>query len=135
LQTILFKNEKCLQSQPDNPDTNLVGRASRSALWAARRLSPIEQSEQVREINLALQQRRAIMTRTVYEWAVEFVSLGIAVFPVGYRSKRPRLCWEQYRHRLPEPSDLRKWFLGGSLHNYAVVAGWQDLLVLDFDDL
>jgi hypothetical protein len=75
------------------------------------------------------------MTRSVYEWAVEFVSLGIAVFPVGYRSKRPKLCWEQYRQKLPGTSDLRRWFQGGSLHNYAVVAGWQDLLVLDFDDL
>jgi len=73
--------------------------------------------------------------KTVYDWAREFLGLGIAVFPVQYRNKTPALKWERYRSVLPTQAELKKWFLGGSLHNYGVVAGWQELLILDFDEL
>jgi hypothetical protein len=75
------------------------------------------------------------MQKTVYEWAIEFNSIGIAVFPVYYRNKSPKTKWEQYQQLLPSLIDIKRWFLGGSLHNYGVVAGWDDLVILDFDSM
>lgn len=75
------------------------------------------------------------MTKTVYEWAREFVDLGISTFPVYYRNKTPKGKWERYQKELCNADELKKWFLGGSLHNYGVVAGWQGLVILDFDSM
>lgn len=75
------------------------------------------------------------MSKTVFEWAKEFLEIGIAVFPVYFRNKTPKMSWEQYQQILPSETDIRRWFLGGSLHNYGVVAGWNDLVVLDFDSM
>lgn len=64
----------------------------------------------------------------------DFLNNGIAVIPVIYRDKRPALStWEPYKTILPKLADLDKWFSKPA--NYGVVMGWQDLLVLDFDDL
>jgi hypothetical protein len=81
---------------------------------------------------------------TILELAQKFLRSGIAVFPVKFRDKRPdfRLLprdgngnptWEPYRTTLPDSDQLEHWFMSGS-HNYAVVAGWQNLVVIDFDD-
>jgi hypothetical protein len=71
----------------------------------------------------------------VLDWAMQFLGLGIAVFPVHYRNKTPKIKWEIYQDELPEASQVYRWFAGGSLHNYGVVSGWQNLTILDFDDM
>jgi len=73
--------------------------------------------------------------KTVYQWASEFAQLGIAVFPVYYRNKSPKIKWEPYQKILSTETEIKRWFNGGSLHNYGIVAGWQDLVILDFDDI
>jgi hypothetical protein len=74
------------------------------------------------------------MTPTVYQNARFFVSQGISVFPVHYRGKKPALPhWEPYKDILPTDAQLREWF-PTNLRNYAVVLGWQNLAVLDFDN-
>lgn len=75
------------------------------------------------------------MKKTVYQWASEFKQLGIAVFPVNYRNKTPKVKWEQYQKILSTENEIKRWFCGGSLHNYGVVAGWKDLVILDFDSM
>lgn len=72
---------------------------------------------------------------TIYHNAAEFVARGIAVFPVQYRGKRPSVpSWEVYKTTLPDDKQLRQWF-PSNLRNYAVCLGWQNLAVLDFDDM
>jgi hypothetical protein len=75
------------------------------------------------------------MSKTVYQWSLEFYKMGIATFPVHYRNKHPKVKWEQYQKILPEQNQLKRWFEGGSLHNYGVVAGWNNLVILDFDSM
>jgi len=70
---------------------------------------------------------------------------GISVIPIKYMGKTPdarllppnteyQKTWEPYQRRLPTIDELNRWF-AGSLHNLAVVTGWQNLVVLDFDDM
>ncbi len=76
-------------------------------------------------------------------------SLGIATIPIGYRSKRPdlsallrtgdvdengRVEWRRMIDELPTVQDLGTWFTG-NLQNIAVVCGWQNLVIVDFDNL
>jgi hypothetical protein len=64
-----------------------------------------------------------------------FVSQGVSVFPVYFRGKKPVVKhWEPYKDKLPSDNDLRAWF-PSNLRNYAVVLGWQNLAVLDFDEM
>lgn len=64
--------------------------------------------------------------------AIELVSQGISVIPVGYRSKVPRIPWTIYRKRLPRLDELTDWF-DGCDSNLGVVCGFGGLAVLDFD--
>jgi hypothetical protein len=65
--------------------------------------------------------------------AVRFLSMGVAVFPVVHRDKRPELkSWKGFQGALPTPDQVKNWFYGG-FHNLAVVTGWQGLVVIDFD--
>lgn len=70
--------------------------------------------------------------------AVKFLETGIGVIPVAYKDKRPdfRLIqsWEPYKTELPSWDQVKQWFQSG-LHNYGVIAGWRNLVVLDFDDM
>jgi hypothetical protein len=68
-------------------------------------------------------------------YAQEFLKQHIAVIPVKFRDKRPDISsWEPYKTILPTSSQISNWFSNKS-SNYGVIMGWQDLLVLDFDDL
>ena len=69
----------------------------------------------------------------IYKTASEWLAKGIAVFPVPWRSKTPRVAWAQYQVRLPEPDDLRRWFARPTPINYGIVTGWKGLAVIDFD--
>ena len=75
------------------------------------------------------------------------LGLGIAVLPLGYRAKRPdgaalkqtgyiahgAPAWQRLQAELPNEETLRVWF-GGPQRNIGIVTGWQNLVVLDFDD-
>jgi len=72
---------------------------------------------------------------SVYQQAKQFVDMGVSVFPVRWRDKRPAVAsWEYYQTHLPSAGDLAQW-LPCNQRNYAVVMGWQRLTVLDFDDM
>jgi hypothetical protein len=76
----------------------------------------------------------------IYEAAKYWVSAGVGVIPIRYMDKRPdaKLLpdgkWESFKTQLPTDQDLLKWF-PGNLHNLGIVTGWQNLVVIDFDDL
>lgn len=72
--------------------------------------------------------------------ALNWLKQGIAIIPIGYRSKRPNTRfltngeWKQYQNTLPCRSDFVAWF-HSPFTNIAVVCGWQNLLIVDFDNL
>jgi hypothetical protein len=74
---------------------------------------------------------------TILEHAQQFINLGIAVIPIGYKDKRPDFklihTWEPYKTTPPTTEQLTQWFATGD-HNYGVVTGWGNLVVIDFDD-
>ena len=70
----------------------------------------------------------------ILDWTKLWVSMGIGVIPVRYKDKRPAVAWEKYKTELPTPEELSTWFTQGK-HNYGVLAGWNNLMVLDFDDV
>lgn len=69
----------------------------------------------------------------VLQWTKMWVNVGIGVIPVRYMDKRPAVAWEIYKTQLPTQDELSQWFAHGK-HNYGVLAGWNNLMVLDFDD-
>jgi len=69
---------------------------------------------------------------TSLETALQWRNLGIATIPILAGSKRPALdAWERWQHELPSEAKLRAWFAVG--YNLAVVLGWRNLAVIDFD--
>lgn len=88
--------------------------------------------------------------------ALFWLNQGIAVIPIAYRSKFPdakllpikydengqpikkrngkiQHDWEQYQSRLPTEQEVVTWFSEGD-HNLAIVTGWGNLVVIDFDN-
>jgi hypothetical protein len=74
---------------------------------------------------------------------------GIATIPIGFRAKKPdftalkrvgsvdhngRAIWERYQTQLPTKHELKEWF-NTKLRNIAIVTGWQNLVILDIDNL
>jgi len=71
----------------------------------------------------------------IYSLASQFISQGIAIFPVRFRDKKPAVpSWEIYRDALPTDKQLREWF-PSDMRNWGIVLGWQRLAVLDFDSM
>jgi hypothetical protein len=71
----------------------------------------------------------------IHEFVRQFVKLGIAIIPLYHRSKIPCLpSWERFTHELNTEYQLESWFPTNWL-NYAVIAGWCNLVILDFDNL
>ena len=76
----------------------------------------------------------------IYDRALEFNSQDIATIPLRHHDKRPETSllpmgkWELYKTTLPTLSDLQKWH-HTEWYNYGVVAGWKNLVILDFDDM
>jgi len=72
--------------------------------------------------------------RIAHSW----LDQGIAVIPIGYRSKRPMFdligSWEQYKNTLPCCSQIAAWF-DRPLVNLAIITGWQNLVIVDFDKM
>lgn len=67
----------------------------------------------------------------VLKTALFWLSQGIAVVPLYQKSKVPAVAWGQYREHLPTQDMAREWF--SQPRNLALVTGWQNLCVLDFD--
>lgn len=63
----------------------------------------------------------------------QWLALGIAPIPIGYKSKKSEINWKQYQKELPGVTDLGLWF-GHGEHNLGLVTGHQGLTVIDFDD-
>jgi len=72
-----------------------------------------------------------VFSMTSLDAALQWRNLGIATIPILAGSKRPALEWERYQHELPSEAKLRAWFAVG--YNLAVVLGWRNLAVIDFD--
>lgn len=71
--------------------------------------------------------------QTQLNLANQFLTCGIAVFPIVHRDKRPEVThWKPFQSQLPTVDQVRNWFFGG-FHNVGVVTGWQGLVVIDFD--
>jgi len=73
------------------------------------------------------------MQKTSLDTALQWRALGIATIPILAGSKRPALDWERWQHELPSEAKLRAWFSVG--YNLAVITGWRNLVVVDFDSL
>ncbi len=68
------------------------------------------------------------------ETALLWHALGIATMPILARDKRPALpTWKSFQNILPSQSALRTWF-ESDRYNLAVITGWENLVVLDFDN-
>lgn len=73
------------------------------------------------------------MPTLIYETACRFTERGFSVIPVWLKSKAPKVKWTTYQTRQPTDAELRKWFAGPS--NAALVCGFNNLCVLDFDEM
>ncbi len=64
--------------------------------------------------------------------ALTWLSKGIAPIPILYQDKKPAIQWREFQKRLPSETEVRKWF--STRHNLAIITGWNNLVVIDFDD-
>lgn len=75
----------------------------------------------------------------IQEFAIKFLEIGISILPVKPRDKKPDSfflpngSWEPFKTSIPHPAQVSNWFV--TPHNYGVITGWQDLVVIDFDDM
>lgn len=68
-----------------------------------------------------------------YKTAFDWVRRGFSVIPIRYASKQPAVKWLTYTERLPTKSELQQWFENDPM-NIGIVAGWEDLVIIDFDE-
>jgi len=82
------------------------------------------------------------------EVALLWLSQGVSTCPLYFKSKYPhsralirsgfvqgdgRSTWQPLKTRLPSEKQIDLWFGDGQPANLAVICGWQNLVVLDFD--
>jgi hypothetical protein len=66
--------------------------------------------------------------------ALDYLRRGWSVIPIGRRSKRPIVMWEEYQHRHPTEAEIEAWFSRWPDANVAIVTGQvSNLVVLDID--
>lgn len=71
---------------------------------------------------------------TALNWVVQ----GFSVIPIMFKDKKPESSllpnfqWGVFQKRLPTTDELNWWF--SSPRNIALVTGWNDLVVIDFDN-
>ena len=65
--------------------------------------------------------------------ALHWRNLDIATIPIRPRAKQPLIAWKRYQTELPTIDDLKRWY-SNTQNNIAVVCGWKNLTILDFDD-
>lgn len=71
---------------------------------------------------------------TTLDTAIRWVQQEISVIPIKPRSKLPVCAWKKYQTTMPTLPQLLKWF-HQTENNIAVVCGWNNLVILDFDAL
>ena len=86
---------------------------------------------------------------TLLTTAQKWQDCGIATIPCGFKAKKPdftalkrvgsidhngRAIWERYQSQLPTRAELKEWF-STNLRNIAIITGWQNLVILDIDDV
>ena len=69
-----------------------------------------------------------------YKTAIDWVKRGYSVIPIRYGSKQPAVKWLTYTERLPTMIELQQCF-GNAPMNIGIVAGWEDLVIIDFDEM
>lgn len=67
------------------------------------------------------------MLKTALFW----LDQGVAPIPLVYKSKTPVVKWTEFRSRLPSEAMVNLWF--EQPRNLALLTGWQNLAVIDFD--
>jgi hypothetical protein len=76
----------------------------------------------------------------ILQIALSWLVKGFATIPIRWRDKRPdskllpEFSWEFYKDHLPTTQELIRWF-PGKLHNLGLVMGWNNLVVIDFDNM
>ena len=60
---------------------------------------------------------------------------GLSFFPIPHGRMESAIAWKPYQERQPNDQEIKAWFGNGSQHNIAVVTGFNNLLVLDFDSV
>ncbi len=65
--------------------------------------------------------------------ATYWLSKKISIIPIIWKAKSPEEEWRGFADRLPTQDEIGRWFVT-RLHNIAVVAGWQNLVIVDFDN-
>lgn len=69
---------------------------------------------------------------TVKDTALFWLDAGIATVPLVHRSKKPLVAWTPYKVRLPALAEIDMWYR--QERNIAIVSGWMNLAILDFDN-
>lgn len=73
------------------------------------------------------------------DYAQLFRAMGIAVIPLEHRGKDPEDkltggTWKQYFAALPTEYQVKNWLASG-WQNFGIVCGWNNLVVIDFDNM
>ncbi|BAB65287.1 phage/plasmid primase, P4 family [Sulfurisphaera tokodaii] len=69
------------------------------------------------------------------EWAKWFIQHGFVVIPLNKDDKRPAIEWKEYQDRKPTDEEYQKFLkMIEEGHNYAVLGGHNNLVILDFED-
>lgn len=71
----------------------------------------------------------------ILEQAKKWIDSGISVIPIWPGQKKPRIEWREYEYRLTTECEIESWFKAWPRSNLGVVTGWNNLVVLDFDNL
>jgi bifunctional DNA primase/polymerase-like protein len=80
-----------------------------------------------------LQERLTCKNMDTLTTALHWLTLGIAPIPLLLSSKAPLIQWRKYQTILPSEREVQSWF--NRPRNIALITGWADLVVLDFDTM
>lgn len=68
---------------------------------------------------------------TPRDTALFWLDQGVATVPLVSRSKKPVVKWTPFKERLPTVDLINSWYQ--EPHNIALVCGWQNLTIIEFD--
>jgi hypothetical protein len=85
-------------------------------------------------IQASLQNTQA-SSRTMLDYAREYVARGWSVIPLQPGSKIPAILWKKYQKDFPTDEELTNWFSGIKSYNIGIVTGQlSNLVIIDFDN-
>lgn len=85
---------------------------------------------------------------TPLDTALQWLDLGIATIPIHYYGKNPKFNsfietgdisnsgkpeWNPYKEKLPDKDRIKIWFKS-KFTNIAILTGWRNLVIIDFDN-